>query len=132
MSHNDTILDRLREKQPSLWINPAAGRAPEAAEPAIDIAAAEARLDRAQPLLAKLFSRSAAGRVTHSPLIAADALGAALGADPQMGRWLVKADHELPIAGSVKARGGFHEVLAYAERLAIEQGLIAPDAPLMA
>lgn len=132
MSYSDTILGRLREKRPSLWINPGAGQAPEAAKPAIDIAAAEDRLDRAQPLLAKLFSRSAAGRLTHSPLVAADALGAALGASNQMGRWLIKADHELPIAGSVKARGGFHEVLAYAERLAVEQGLVAPGAPLTA
>jgi len=130
MSYDETILGRLRAKRPSLWINPEVGQVPDAGEAAIDIAAAENRLDRAQPLLAALFSQPATGRLTHSPLIAADALGDALGAGQETGRWLVKADHELPIAGSVKARGGFHEVLAYAERLAIEHGLIAPGGPL--
>ncbi|HTO14679.1 MAG TPA: D-serine ammonia-lyase [Edaphocola sp.] len=40
------------------------------------------------------------------------------------GRFFIKCDNDLPVAGSIKARGGFFEVLQFAHILAIKEGLI--------
>lgn len=95
---------------------------------------AEDRLARSTGLLGRLFPAIGdADAPLRSPLVPVPSLAQALGeAAEAAAQWRVKADHQLPIAGSVKARGGFHEVIAFAEGLAVKNGLIAPDADLTA
>ena len=128
------LATRLRNAQPALWTNPARQALPPAALQALgrnisldDTKAAAARLARFAGLLAQVFPELAAtGGVVESPLLPATELQPALGLAEGQGRLFVKADHSLPVAGSIKARGGMHEVLEFAERLALEHGLVQP------
>jgi len=122
-------LAALRAGTPFFWTNP--DRRPLAAvrdrlavgRSAIEAAAA--RLDRFGPLLAERFPELAGsgGRIESALLPVPALAGRLLGQSDD--RLLLKADHLLPVAGSVKARGGIHAVLAVAERLAMAAGLLA-------
>ncbi len=93
------------------------------------IAQVQQRFARFAPLMAQLFDGLAESEgVIESPLKPVPQLQSALGLSPDQGALYVKADHQLPIAGSVKARGGTHEVIEFAERMALRHGLITPDA----
>ena len=121
------LLARLQSRQPLLWLNPHLGQPLPEDAPGVDlITQAQDCLERCAPLLAMLFTELAAthGQV-ESRLMAADALQQLRG--ETQGRWFIKRDDELPVAGSVKARGGFHEILTLAHTLAVQHGLMAPD-----
>ncbi|MBR0156462.1 MAG: D-serine ammonia-lyase [Clostridia bacterium] len=94
-----------------------------------DVEEAAARLSRFAPLIEKLFPETA-GRhgIIESELIPAEKFASAVAAATgRREKLFIKLDSELPIAGSVKARGGIYEVLKHAETLALENGLITPD-----
>src|SRR5690606_38171479 len=90
------------------------------------------RLDRFAGLLMKLFPELAPlGGKVESELLPLPVLpGVDESAGPH-GRYWLKADHALAIAGSVKARGGVHEVLEFAEALAREHGLLQGNDPIV-
>ncbi|MET3575577.1 D-serine ammonia-lyase [Bhargavaea ullalensis] len=93
-----------------------------------DIRDAEARLKRFAPYIAKVFPETeAAGGIIESPLKEIPAMKEWLEQESGTeipGRLMLKCDNQLPISGSVKARGGIYEVLKHAEDLAISKGLL--------
>jgi len=125
----------LRAGQPVFFVNPDRASIDAAAGgltvTLADIEAARERLERFAPLLAELFPElEPTGGIVESPLLPAPVLARRLQAAglPSHDRVYLKADHALPVAGSVKARGGLYAVLAVAERLALAKGLLAgPD-----
>ncbi len=96
-----------------------------------DIADAEERLHRFAPYIRKCFPETEEdGGLIESPLADIGSMQKALADkyDAEIpGRLMLKLDSHLPIAGSVKARGGIYEVLKHAEDLAIEAGMITED-----
>ncbi|WP_034176382.1 D-serine ammonia-lyase [Burkholderia ambifaria] len=118
------VLAELKSRRPMLWLNPKIGKPlPSWAPSHAEILAAEMRLKRCGPLLSALFPELAAcGGEIDSALMPADTLAHVLG--EHHGQWFMKRDDSLPVAGSIKARGGFHEVLALAEHIAEDHGLL--------
>ena len=96
-----------------------------------DVDDAHARLARFAPYLAKAFPETAAsGGIIESELVAIPAMKRRLEQEFDReipGTLLLKKDSHLPISGSIKARGGIYEVLAHAEKLALEAGLLSLD-----
>lgn len=115
----------------TLWINAECVPKPPASKTSdiiiSDVEKAEQRLARFAPLLATLFPELAqSGGIVESPLCALPPV--VIGAGSSLpGSFWVKADHQLAVAGSVKARGGFHEVLEFAEQVARDNGLLVGE-----
>jgi len=128
------MLADISAAQPAIWFNPLRSQVGATNLPssyrgkAIDataIATAKARFERFAPLLAEIFPELASARGTvESELLPIPSMQSALGIESTEGSLWLKGDHSLPVAGSVKARGGFHEVFEFAERLAIEHHLV--------
>ncbi len=125
----------LRAREPLLWLNDdlRSVRTSKSSELGLkDVRIAEARLKRFAPLLCRLFPELASSNgIIESALLPAPRLQATMMPGPDAGRWLIKADHALPVAGSVKARGGIYEVLVHAEDLAMRSGLLEAHADLL-
>jgi D-serine dehydratase len=133
VSGTDAILEAMKAARPVFWRNP---HLPPAREVLArlplgmdDILEAERRLERFAPFIRSVFPETGQGLI-ESPLVpvpaARDALEKAYGKAIPGTLW-IKADSELPVAGSIKARGGIHEVLKVAERIALEAGLVGRD-----
>ncbi|MBR9858231.1 MAG: D-serine ammonia-lyase [Gammaproteobacteria bacterium] len=129
------LVDSLIALQPTSWFNPE--RKPvELALPAVgltagDVADASQRLTRfARYFCAAFPETKTSNGLLESPLQAIPAMQQALAArydQPIDGTLLLKLDSQLPISGSIKARGGIYEVLQHAEKLALKAGLLHLD-----
>ncbi|MBQ1888568.1 MAG: D-serine ammonia-lyase, partial [Firmicutes bacterium] len=129
MDINEKTIAALKGAKECFWENPDLLPFREA-EPSLtfhssDIEDARARLERFAPLIKRLFPETKEnGGLIESPLKEIPGMRKELGLEE--GRLLLKMDSHLPIAGSVKARGGIYEVLKRTEDLALESGLLTP------
>lgn len=117
--------------RPTLWLNPSyrsgAIDDPDLPVRPADVAEARQNWQRLAPLLQACFEElGATGGVIRSNLVELQGLRNAIGyGSLDYGRLFIKADSDLPVAGSIKARGGVYEVFLFAEKLARENGVLA-------
>lgn len=125
------LLDKIIKLQPLTWLNPHQKKMSEITSLPVnkhDMLEAEKLWERFAPFLAKVFPETKGSNgIIESPLREINGMKNELNkrSAPEIeGRFFLKCDNELPIAGSIKARGGIYEVLHYAEQLALEAGLV--------
>lgn len=120
------LLSDLQSQKETLWTNPLI-QSDDIPEGGLrEIFDAEQRFARFAPYIKKVFPEAANGMI-ESPIKRLGNMEIALQDYFQTtikGQLLLKCDNELPIAGSIKARGGIYEVLKIAETVALEQNWI--------
>ena len=129
----DQILEALKRREETVWLNPDLASVSPKTEICgykfLYVKAAQNRFMRFMPYIASAFPETARRMgVIESELIGIPEMkelfnSAGAGIE---GRVFLKDDARLPVAGSVKARGGIHEVLLIAESLAQKAGLLKP------
>ena len=134
MIANDPVFSDIAEQKETLWVNDKflpfdlVDSVCQLVVSDEDIADAEERLHRFAPYIRKCFPETEENDgLIESPLADIAKMQKALEKtyDASIpGRLMLKMDSHLPIAGSVKARGGIYEVLKHAEDLALEAGMI--------
>ena len=115
-------LDALRAGKPAVWMreSPAGVEALSGVVGPDAVQAAAARFARFSPTLALLFGESGWDGLIRSELLDYPDTD-------DMPSCLVKADHDLPVTGSVKVRGGVHGLLCFMENIALDNGLVGPE-----
>ena len=129
------VIKELMAMRPIWWANPGlkktADALPEVGLTMEDVRDAAARLKRFAPYFMAAFPETRKyGGILESPLVAAPALQGWISERENLdlpGSLWLKLDSELPISGSIKARGGIHEVLEHAETLAMRAGKLRLD-----
>ncbi|HEY0266056.1 MAG TPA: D-serine ammonia-lyase, partial [Rhizomicrobium sp.] len=115
----ESAIAALQRGGPAVWRRPAPARD---LITLADVDEARARFQRFEPILRQLFPQADwDGRVRSQLLDYPQA-----GDSPAL---LVKADHDLPVTGSIKARGGVHELLCQVERIARTEGIALDGDP---
>lgn len=126
------IIDNLMGYKPVFWVNNNLGSAEKAlSELSLtfeDIVDADKRLQRLAPLISYLFPETAdKGGLIESELVYINDMKNNIQETYKQsfpGELLLKCDNYLPVAGSIKARGGIYEVLKHGEDLALKHGMI--------
>lgn len=128
------LLKTIMKLEPVVWLNPNLTKMNELSALPVtkqDMEDAAQLWQRFAPYLAREFPETqATAGIIESPLSKISNLKNELGKQYETminGELYLKCDNELPIAGSIKARGGVYEVLYYAEKLAIEAGMVSKE-----
>ena len=123
------LLDDLLQFKEVYWENQQKGKIPQTTELSMaDILDAEARMKRFAPYFRNVFPET--NGIIESPISKISNMKAKLEEEEEIriqGDLLLKRDDILPIAGSIKARGGIYEVIKHAEKLAIGHALLKKD-----
>ncbi|MED3660680.1 D-serine ammonia-lyase [Ureibacillus sp. FSL K6-8385] len=124
------IFEKVENSIPVLWINPnKTDRFPENHSYSFQVVLeAEKRLKRFSSYIKLVFpeTKNLQG-IIESKLIEIPNMKQLIekhANKPLAGKLLLKCDHELPVSGSIKARGGIYEVLKFAEHIAFKHGFI--------
>lgn len=127
---NNVLLEELKNLKETIWMNPKYKSFTEVKETLPvsyeDVLEAEERLKRFSNYLKVVFLETVDG-IIESPISPIDHMKKRMEKDYHKkiyGNLILKRDDLLPIAGSIKARGGIYEVLKHAEDLAIENNLL--------
>ena len=132
MTEDEKYLDKILKKQPVFRENPYLKTAPSSLKDTEEkycmgydeIVEADRRLRKFAPFLENHFPGTDKG-IIESGLKPAFNFGKEiLGLKNS---FYIKCDSSLPVAGSIKARGGIYEILKFAEKLASENNLLKPD-----
>ncbi|MFE8699464.1 D-serine ammonia-lyase [Cytobacillus sp. FJAT-54145] len=129
MEEHPLLVDMIETKE-VLWENECLQAFVEGDITYDHITEAAERLNRFAPLLKEAFPETMKNDgIIESFLIPVENMKNKITEEysPIVGKVYLKGDHDLPIAGSVKARGGIYEVLKLAENLAMDNGLSVSD-----
>ncbi|WP_146548987.1 D-serine ammonia-lyase [Rummeliibacillus suwonensis] len=120
LSPFQNLIDELKSKKMIVWKNKKKSEIYQIDSALIDDA--EGRLKRFAPYFQEVFpeTKKQDGKV-ESVLQSVPVMQQKLGVK---GKLYVKRDDALPISGSIKARGGIHEVLYAAEKIAMEHRFV--------
>ena len=117
----------MAECKEIFWTYPKSGNEKDLPFNMEDICEAQERLKRFAPYIAKAFPETEpSGGIIESELNEIPGMKKEL---EKMcgsfgGRLFLKCDSHLPVSGSIKARGGIYEVLKFAEKVAMEAGML--------
>ena len=120
-------LEEMARAEEIYWTNPDSGCERELPFSMKDIDDAEARLARFAPYIKKAFPETEkTGGIIESPLTEIPKMKDVL--EKQCGKFggrlFLKCDSHLAVSGSIKARGGIYEVLKFAEKVAMDAGML--------
>jgi len=124
------LVDKLSNKQYVFWMNPNLQSVfKEAKEmPLEQLKLAESRWERFADYFKLVFPETKmTNGIIESEVVEIDEMRKLIEGRRAIhipGRLFLKCDHTLPISGSIKARGGVYEVMKFAEKLALEHGLL--------